>query len=200
MGASSTGCPRGELTAWRARHCGYIFQLYHLVPIFERFRERGAAAAAGRPAEPTGAACESGCRPRAGWSGRPRAAPAERAVRRAGATGGDLGPPPPPPGRSWATPGCWWRTSRPADLDREAATQILDLLQRLCGELGKTIVMVTHDAVAAGARRAAPCTSKRAVWSNMARQVPGKEAGDEGCGISHPGLEANRPAPGAQPC
>ena len=36
------------------------------------------------------------------------------------------------------------------DLDRESATAILDLLQRLSGEYEKTIVMVTHDPRAAG--------------------------------------------------
>ena len=35
------------------------------------------------------------------------------------------------------------------DLDRRAAEQILDLLQQLHRELGKTIVMVTHDPTAA---------------------------------------------------
>lgn len=35
------------------------------------------------------------------------------------------------------------------DLDRKSATEILDLLDRLNTELGKTIVMVTHDARAA---------------------------------------------------
>ena len=28
---------RGALTSWRARNCGYIFQLYHLVPILTAF-------------------------------------------------------------------------------------------------------------------------------------------------------------------
>ena len=28
---------RSELTRWRGRHCGYIFQLYHLVPILTAF-------------------------------------------------------------------------------------------------------------------------------------------------------------------
>lgn len=35
------------------------------------------------------------------------------------------------------------------DLDRNSATEILDLLNRLNRELGKTIIMVTHDAHAA---------------------------------------------------
>ncbi|MFN9026486.1 MAG: ATP-binding cassette domain-containing protein, partial [Akkermansiaceae bacterium] len=37
------------------------------------------------------------------------------------------------------------------DLDRESATMILELLQKLSRERGKTIVMVTHDARAAAA-------------------------------------------------
>ncbi|MPU68451.1 ABC transporter ATP-binding protein, partial [Escherichia coli] len=37
------------------------------------------------------------------------------------------------------------------DLDRASATDVLAMLQRMNAELGKTIIMVTHDAHAAGA-------------------------------------------------
>jgi len=40
------------------------------------------------------------------------------------------------------------------DLDRVSAAEILHLLQRLNRELGKTLIMVTHDANAASAARA----------------------------------------------
>jgi putative ABC transport system ATP-binding protein len=40
------------------------------------------------------------------------------------------------------------------DLDRVSAADILAMLQRLNRELGKTIIMVTHDATAAKAARA----------------------------------------------
>ncbi|CAB3973730.1 ABC transporter-like protein [Burkholderia cenocepacia] len=40
------------------------------------------------------------------------------------------------------------------DLDRTSATDVLAMLQRMNAELGKTIIMVTHDAHAAGAARA----------------------------------------------
>ncbi|CAG2145757.1 ABC transporter ATP-binding protein [Cupriavidus plantarum] len=39
------------------------------------------------------------------------------------------------------------------DLDRTSATEILAMMQRLNGELGKTIIMVTHDAHAANAAK-----------------------------------------------
>jgi len=39
------------------------------------------------------------------------------------------------------------------DLDRVSATDVLAMLQRLNTELGKTIIMVTHDATAAGAAK-----------------------------------------------
>ena len=40
------------------------------------------------------------------------------------------------------------------DLDRASAEEILSMMQRLNRELGKTIIMVTHDAHAAGAAKA----------------------------------------------
>ena len=48
-----------------------------------------------------------------------------------------------------ADPGLLVADEPTGDLDCESATQILELLQRLSGELQKTIVMVTHDAKAA---------------------------------------------------
>ncbi|WP_175763194.1 ABC transporter ATP-binding protein [Burkholderia ambifaria] len=39
------------------------------------------------------------------------------------------------------------------DLDRASASDVLTMLQRMNAELGKTIIMVTHDAHAAGAAR-----------------------------------------------
>ncbi|MDR5782164.1 ABC transporter ATP-binding protein [Caballeronia sp. LZ065] len=40
------------------------------------------------------------------------------------------------------------------DLDRNSASDVLAMLQRLNSQLGKTIIMVTHDAHAAGAAKA----------------------------------------------
>ena len=67
------------------------------------------------------------------------------------------------------------------DLDRQAGDEILDLLQALNAQHGKTIVMVTHDARAAGPPHAAPLPGKAhhrglrvkflpLVWRNLLRR------------------------------
>jgi putative ABC transport system ATP-binding protein len=135
---------RGELTEWRAHHCGYIFQLYHLVPILTAFenvelpllldsslsrsqrRDRVEAAL-----ELVGLSGRSDHRPSELSGGQEQRVAIARAIV--------------------ADPELLVADEPTGDLDRESATQILDLLQRLSGEMGKTIVMVTHDAKAADA-------------------------------------------------
>lgn len=135
---------RGGLTEWRAQHCGYIFQLYHLVPILSAFenielpllldkslsrsqrRKRVEAAL-----ELVGLSGRSDHRPSELSGGQEQRVAIARAIV--------------------ADPGLLVADEPTGDLDRESAIQILDLLQRLSGEMGKTIVMVTHDAKAAGA-------------------------------------------------
>lgn len=135
---------RGELTAWRARSCGYIFQLYHLVPILDAFenvelpllldkslsrkdrRERVMTAL-----ELVGLADRVRHRPSELSGGQEQRV----AIARAIVTDPELLVADEPTG----------------DLDRVAAGQILDLLRALSEEHGKTIVMVTHDQRAAEA-------------------------------------------------
>jgi len=135
---------RGELTAWRASHCGYIFQLYHLVPILTAFenvelpllldktlsrgdRRKKVEAAL----DLVGLAERSDHRPSELSGGQEQRVAIARAIV--------------------ADPGLLVADEPTGDLDRAAATQILDLLRELSNDLGKTIVMVTHDAVAAEA-------------------------------------------------
>jgi putative ABC transport system ATP-binding protein len=135
---------RGELTEWRAHHCGYIFQLYHLVPILTAFenvelpllldsslsrsqrRQRVEAAL-----ELVGLSGRSDHRPSELSGGQEQRVAIARAIV--------------------ADPGLLVADEPTGDLDRESARQILELLQRLSTEMGKTIVMVTHDAKAANA-------------------------------------------------
>ncbi|KVR39516.1 ABC transporter ATP-binding protein [Burkholderia ubonensis] len=55
------------------------------------------------------------------------------------------------------------------DLDRASATEVLALMQRLNAELGKTIIMVTHDAHAAGAAKALVHLEKGELTNGRAR-------------------------------
>jgi putative ABC transport system ATP-binding protein len=132
------------LTRWRASHCGYVFQLYHLVPILtayenvelpllldrslspsDRKRKVGAALAL------VGLEDRADHRPSELSGGQEQRVAIARAIV--------------------ANPQLLVADEPTGDLDRHAATQILDLLSRLSSEHGKTIVMVTHDPRAANA-------------------------------------------------
>lgn len=134
---------RGQLAAWRARNVGYIFQLYHLVPTLTAFenvelplllqplarrdrRERVEAALA-----LVGLADRMHHFPRELSGGQEQRVAIARALV--------------------ANPPLLVADEPTGDLDRESADAVLDLLRRLSGELGKTIVMVTHDQRAAAA-------------------------------------------------
>lgn len=135
---------RGALTRWRAQSCGYIFQLYHLVPILDAFENVELPLLLDKSLD------RKSRRERVftslelvGLSDRARHRPAELsggqeqrvAIARAIVTDPDLLVADEPTG----------------DLDRVAAEQILDLMRQLSQKHGKTIVMVTHDARAAEA-------------------------------------------------
>jgi len=142
-GRDITTLNRRDLTRWRAANVGYIFQLYHLIPVLTALenvelpllitpmsrrerRERAEAALAmvdladrmhHTPSELSG--------------GQEQRVAIARALV--------------------ADPPLLVADEPTGDLDRENASRILDLLQRLAREHGKTIVMVTHDAKAAAA-------------------------------------------------
>ncbi len=134
---------RKELTRWRAANVGYIFQLYHLVPVLTAFenvelpllitsmsrrerRERTEAALA-----LVGLTDRSHHTPGELSGGQEQRVAIARALV--------------------ADPALLVADEPTGDLDRESATHILGLLRSLAAELGKTIVMVTHDAKAAAA-------------------------------------------------
>lgn len=133
---------RGELTRWRGRHCGYIFQLYHLVPILTAFENvelpllLDSGLSSGQRRQRVQLALDLvGLADRAGHFPSELSGGQEQrvAIARAIVTDPELLVADEPTG----------------DLDRKAGTQILDLLHALCREHGKTIVMVTHDPRAA---------------------------------------------------
>jgi putative ABC transport system ATP-binding protein len=142
-GTEVGGLGRSALTRWRAAHIGYIFQLYHLLPVLtawenvelplllhplsaaERARRVGLAL------DLVGLADRSDHFPRQLSGGQEQRVAIARAIV--------------------ADPPLLVADEPTGDLDREAAASIRDLLRRLVAELGKTVVMVTHDQRAADA-------------------------------------------------
>lgn len=134
---------RKQLTKWRARKVGYIFQLYHLIPVLTAFENVElplliTSLSRAERREKAEAALEL-----VGLKDRSHHTPAELsggqeqrvAIARA----------------LVADPALLVADEPTGDLDRESATKILELLQSLSRDHGKTIVMVTHDARAAAA-------------------------------------------------
>jgi len=131
----------GRLARWRSQHVGFVFQLYNLLPVLtaernvelpllltrlSRAERRGRAAIALRIV---------------GLSDRARHYPRQLSggqEQRVGIA------------RAIVTDPTLLLCDEPTgDLDRKAGDEILDLLQALNREHGKTIVMVTHDPHAA---------------------------------------------------
>ena len=131
----------GELPAWRARHIGFVFQFYNLLPVLTagrnvevpllltqltsaQRRQRVAAAL-----QLVGLADRAEHKPNELSGGQQQRVSIARALV--------------------ADPALFVCDEPTGDLDRESAAGILQLLQMLSRDRGKTIVMVTHDPLAA---------------------------------------------------
>jgi putative ABC transport system ATP-binding protein len=140
-GDEITHMSAGKLTQWRARHVGFIFQMYNLLPVLTAFqnvelpllltklskseRKQHVDAAL----EIVGLANRSDHFPRQLSGGQEQRVAIARAIV--------------------ADPTFLLCDEPTGDLDRKSADEILDLLTRLCKEHAKTILMVTHDQLAA---------------------------------------------------
>ncbi len=133
---------RSKLARWRAANVGYIFQLYHLVPVLTAFENVELPLLLSNMPRRERRERVEHTLALVGLDGRMHHFPKELsggqeqrvAIARALVTSPDLLVADEPTG----------------DLDREAADSILQLLDQLVEEYGKTIVMVTHDPRAAG--------------------------------------------------
>ncbi|MES2439024.1 MAG: ABC transporter ATP-binding protein [Verrucomicrobiota bacterium] len=134
---------RRDLTKWRANHVGYIFQLYHLVPVLTAFENVELPLLLSPISKKERHARVETALALVGLSDRMHHTPSELsggqeqrvAIARAVV----------------ADPPLLVADEPTGDLDRESAVRILDLLRQLARDHGKTIVMVTHDAKAAAA-------------------------------------------------
>lgn len=134
---------RRDLTKWRAAHVGYIFQLYHLVPVLSAFENVELPLLLAPMSKKDRHARVHAALELVGLADRMHHTPSELsggqeqrvAIARA----------------LVADPPLLVADEPTGDLDRESATRILDLLRQLAADHGKTIVMVTHDPRAAAA-------------------------------------------------
>ncbi len=131
----------GKLSTWRARHIGFVFQLYNLLPVLSAARNvelpllLTKLGKADRRTRVEVALSVVGLRDRMNHFPRQLSGGQEQRVGIA---------------RAIVTDPTLLLCDEPTgDLDRKAGDEILDLLQALNRDHGKTIVMVTHDPHAA---------------------------------------------------
>lgn len=134
---------RKQLTKWRSQKVGYIFQMYHLIPVLTAFENVElpllitSLSRAERRAKVEEALELVGLMDRSHHTPAELSGGQEQRVAIARALVAD--------------PPLLVADEPTGDLDRESANGILSLLQSLSRDKGKTIVMVTHDARAAAA-------------------------------------------------
>jgi putative ABC transport system ATP-binding protein len=140
-GDEITSMSRRRLTAWRARHVGFVFQAYNLIPVLSAFRNvelpllLTPLAKAERRKHVEAALRIVGLQERMHHFPRQLSGGQEQRVAIARAIVAD--------------PTFLLCDEPTGDLDRKSADEILDLLSLLVTERGKTILMVTHDPRAA---------------------------------------------------
>ena len=135
----------GKLAAWRARHIGFVFQIYNLLPVLTAARNvelpllLTKLSSADRKKRVQTALSVVGLGDRANHYPRQLSGGQEQRVGIA---------------RAIVTDPTLLLCDEPTgDLDRKSGDEILNLLQTLNREHGKTIVMVTHDPHAADRAR-----------------------------------------------
>jgi putative ABC transport system ATP-binding protein len=139
------GLSNNALAAWRARAIGFIFQFYNLLPVLTAARNVEVPlllthlGKAERRRHVETALAVVGLSDRADHYPRELSGGQEQRVAIARAIASD--------------PTLLLCDEPTGDLDRQTAEEILRLLQALNEEHGKTIIMVTHDPLAAGYAR-----------------------------------------------
>ena len=141
-GKNIAGLNEKQLAKWRARHVGFIFQLYNLIPVLTAFENvelpllLTSLSKKKRRDHVMTALSVVGLSDRDGHYPRQLSGGQEQRVAIARAIVTD--------------PTLLVADEPTGDLDAKSAEEILDLLKRLNGEFRKTIIMVTHDPRAAG--------------------------------------------------
>jgi putative ABC transport system ATP-binding protein len=140
-GDEITHMSAGKLTAWRARHVGFVFQLYNLIPVLTAFQNvelpllLTKLSKAERRKHVETVLAVVGLTDRMGHYPRQLSGGQEQRVAIARAIVAD--------------PTFLLCDEPTGDLDRKSAGEIMDIIDRLVKEHGKTVLMVSHDPRAA---------------------------------------------------
>jgi putative ABC transport system ATP-binding protein len=140
-GDEITHMSSGKLTQWRARHVGFIFQMYNLIPVLNAFQNvelpllLTKLSKSERRKHVEAVLSVVGLSDRMNHYPRQLSGGQEQRVTIARAIVSD--------------PTFLLCDEPTGDLDRRAADDIMDLIVRLVREHGKTVLMVTHDPVVA---------------------------------------------------
>lgn len=140
-GDEITHMSRSRLTEWRARHVGFVFQMYNLIPVLTAFQNvelpllLTKLSKAERRTHVETALTVVGLTDRMHHYPRQLSGGQEQRVAIARAIVSD--------------PTFLLCDEPTGDLDRKSADEIMDLIQQLVKQYGKTVLMVTHDPVVA---------------------------------------------------
>jgi len=131
----------GKLTSWRARHVGFVFQMFNLIPVLTAFQNvelpllLTSLSKAERRKHVEAALALVGLADRMNHYPRQLSGGQEQRVAIA---------------RAVVTDPTFLLCDEPTgDLDRKSADEVLELIQRLVKDQKKTVLLVTHDPVAA---------------------------------------------------
>jgi putative ABC transport system ATP-binding protein len=167
-GDEITHMSRGKLTQWRARHVGFIFQMYNLIPVLTAFQNvelpllLTKLSKSERRKHVETALAVVGLADRIDHYPRQLSGGQEQRVAIARAIVAD--------------PTFLLCDEPTGDLDRKSADEVMDLIKRLVKEHGKTVLMVTHDPVVARQAKLTLHLDKGVLVEAGARQ-PGVAAG-----------------------
>jgi len=140
-GDEVTSMSRGRVTEWRARHVGFIFQMYNLIPVLTAFQNIElplllTKLSKSQRRQHVETALEIvGLSDRKDHYPRQLSGGQEQRVTIARAMVSD--------------PAFLLCDEPTGDLDRKSADEIMGIIKRLVKEYGKTVLMVTHDPIVA---------------------------------------------------
>jgi len=140
-GDEITNMSSGNLTAWRARHVGFIFQMYNLIPVLNAFQNvelpllLTKLSKSERREHVETALAVVGLADRMNHFPRQLSGGQEQRVTIARAIVSD--------------PTFLLCDEPTGDLDRKSADEVMALIEELVGKYSKTVLMVTHDPLVA---------------------------------------------------